>query len=808
MSFKEHLGNRILFFDGAMGSVLQQRGLKTGEIPENWNIDHPEKIIQIHKEYLFAGCNVISSNTFGANRFKCKNNPYTTEQLVVNGVKNVKKAIAEVQEQMKADGTIPQEMYTALDIGSIGKLLKPLGELAFEEAYEVFKEIIIAGSGAGADLVLIETVSDSYEVKAAVLAAKENCDLPVVVTLIFDEHGKLLTGGDVASVTAMLEGLGVDAIGFNCGLGPAQMLKLFPELKECCSIPIVINPNAGLPVVINGQTCYNVNPDDFAFQIKTFVELGASAVGGCCGTTPEHLKKVVENCKEMEILPVSDKNLTVVSSYNHAVYFTGKPLIIGERINPTGKSKFKQALRDHNMEYIYKEGLTQEEKGAHILDVNVGLPEIDEPKLMEEAITGIQAIIDLPLQIDTSDPVAMEKALRCYNGKPMLNSVNGKKESMETVFPLAKKYGAVVVCLCLDESGIPETVEGRLAVAKKIVDTAAEYGIPKKNLVMDALVLTISTGKDNANITLEALRRIRYEMGIHTVLGVSNISFGLPERTKINTAFFTMAMHNGLSAGIINPSSEAMMSAYYSFNALIGEDDQCMEYIEKCQPALNAPAATASSNITLSLEEAIIKGLADSAYRATVKVLEEGKDSLEVINEMLIPALDVVGKGFEEQKMFLPQLLMSAEAAKSSFEAIKAVLSKQGKKSESKAKIVIATVKGDIHDIGKNIVKTLLENYGFDMIDLGKDVEPETILKTVQEQNVKLVGLSALMTTTVVNMEETIKLLRKNNVCCKVMVGGAVLTQEYADMIGADFYSKDAMGSVRYANELFEKGEI
>ena len=800
MMFREKLGKEILFFDGAMGTELQARGLQTGEIPETWNILNPEKIKQVHKEYLLAGANVISANTFGVNAFKCKNMEYSVDELVTAGIGIVKEAIAEVKEELATQGKV-QEMYTALDIGSLGKLLKPLGEIAFEEAYDVFKEIIVAGDKAGADVILIETVSDSYEIKAAVLAAKENSDLPIVVTMIFDENGKLLTGGDVASVTAMLEGLGVDAIGFNCGLGPDQMLKLLPELTACCSIPIVINPNAGLPSVVNGKTVFNVEPDEFAMDVKLLVENGASAVGGCCGTTPKHIKKVVETCKNMELQPITDKKLTVVSSYNHAVYFTRKPLIIGERINPTGKSKFKQALRDHDMEYIYKEGLTQEEK--------VGLPEIDEPQLMEEAITGIQAIIDLPLQIDTSDPIAMERALRCYNGKPMLNSVNGKKESMESVFPLAKKYGAVVVCLCLDEGGIPETVEGRLAIAQKIVKTAESYGIPKKNLVMDALVMTISTGKDNALITLEALRRIRYEMGIHTVLGVSNISFGLPERGKVTTTFFTMAMQNGLSAGIVNPSSEPLMSAYYSFNALIGEDDQCMEYIEKCGNTVEQPkVADVSKSGTLTLDEAIIKGLTESSYQATMKLLEEGVDSLQIINEKLIPALDVVGKGFEEKKMFLPQLLMSADAAKASFEAIKKVLSESGKKSESKGKIVIATVKGDIHDIGKNIVKTLLENYGFDMIDLGKDVEPELILKTVQENNIRLLGLSALMTTTVVNMEATIKLLREHDVKCRVMVGGAVLTQEYADMIGADFYSKDAMGSVRYANELYEAGEI
>lgn len=808
MNFKEQLGRQILFFDGGMGTLLQERGLMAGEVPETWNILHPEIIKQIHIEYLLAGSNIISANTFGVNAFKCKNLEYTVEELVTAGIGLVREAIQEVCSKEK-NHVSEQSMYVALDIGSIGKLLKPLGEISFDEAYKTFQEIVIAGGQAGADLILIETVSDSYEIKAAVLAAKENSNLPVVVTMIFDENGKLLTGGDVASVTAMLEGLGVDAIGFNCGLGPEQMKKLLPQLTACCSLPIIINPNAGLPVVVNGQTVFQVAPQEFAQSIKTLVEMGASVVGGCCGTTPAHIKCVVELCKNMKITPITDKKLTVVSSYNHAVYFTRKPLIIGERINPTGKSKFKQALRDHDMEYLYKEGLTQEEKGAHILDVNVGLPEIDEPALMEEAVSGIQAIIDLPLQIDTSDTEAMERGLRYYNGKPMLNSVNGKKESMESVFPIAKKYGAVLVCLCLDENGIPETVEGRLQVAEKIVRTAAQYGISKKNLVMDALVLTISTGKDNANVTLEAMRRIRYEMGLHTVLGVSNISFGLPERSRINTAFFTMAMNNGLSAGIVNPSSEPMMSAYYSFNALIGEDDQCSAYIANASQALDKPSvSSAAKSNALTLEEAIVKGLAESASEETVKLLKQNIEALSIINEKLIPALDVVGKGFEEKKMFLPQLLMSAEAAKASFEAIKTTLSKQGKDSESKGKIVIATVKGDIHDIGKNIVKTLLENYGFEMIDLGKDVDPEQILKTVQEQQVRLVGLSALMTTTVVNMEATIKLLREHYVDCKVMVGGAVLTQEYADMIGADFYSKDAMGSVRYANELYERGEL
>lgn len=800
MKIREKIGKELLFFDGAMGTMLQERGLKTGEIPETWNILHPEEIKRIGREYLEAGSNIILSNTFGANRFKCESLPYTTEQLVKEGVLLAKQAVKEFMEA-HPDKT---DAYAALDIGSLGKLLKPLGNLSFDDAYDAFAEIIKYGTEAGADLILLETFSDMYEVKAAALAAKENSDLPVIVTMAFDEQGKLLTGGDIRAAVAMLEGIGVDVIGFNCGLGPEQMLKLLPVLTEATSTPIAINPNAGLPVVVNGKTVFQVEPEAFAESAKQLVLGGASLIGGCCGTTPKHIKALVEACSELEVVPVEKKHHTVVSSYTHAVRFGKKPYIIGERINPTGKSKFKQALRDHNMEYIFREGLTQEERGAHILDVNVGLPEIDEVSMMIEAVTGLQAITGLPLQIDTTNLEAMEKAMRYYNGKPMINSVNGKQESMHSVFPLVKKYGGVVVCLTLDEDGIPETADGRIAIAKKIIETAASYGIDKKDLVMDTLVMTISTGTDNANITLEALRRARYELGVHTVLGVSNISFGLPQRGTINTAFYTMAMQNGLSAGIVNPSSDMMMGAYYSFCALIGEDDQCMQYIEKCSAQPETVNNTAGQQ--MSLHDAIVKGLSESASETTKELLRTGKDSLAIINEDLIPALDVVGKGFEEKKMFLPQLLMSAEAAKASFEAIKDFLSGSGQTSETKAKVILATVKGDIHDIGKNIVKVLLENYGFDVIDLGKDVAPELIVQTAKEQNVALIGLSALMTTTVVNMEETIKQLRSAEVPCRVMVGGAVLTQEYADMIGADFYSKDAMGSVRYANNLYEEG--
>jgi 5-methyltetrahydrofolate--homocysteine methyltransferase len=794
MNFLDKLGKEMLFFDGAMGTILQSKGLKPGEVPELWNKTHRDTILEIHKNYLEAGCNIIKANTFGANPFKINGNPYTCEEIVTEGIQIANEAIS----------SLDKEAYTALDIGSLGKLLKPLGDLEFEAAYEAFKTMCIAGEKAGADLCLIETVSDTYEIKAAVLAAKENTNLPIVVTMIFDESGKLLTGADVAAATAMLEGLRVDAIGFNCGLGPVQMQKLLPELHKVCSIPIVINPNAGLPVVVDGKTMFNVDADEFATLMKEIAMSGASILGGCCGTTPAHLKATINLCKDIKPMELVDKNLPVISSYSHTVEFNNRPKIIGERINPTGKSRFKQALRDNDLEYILKEALTQQDKGAHILDVNVGLPEIDEVTMMERTITGIQSIIDLPLQIDTSDISAMEKAMRVYNGKPLINSVNGKQESMDAVFPLVAKYGGMVVCLALDEAGIPETTDGRIEVARKIIKEAEKYGISKKDLMIDTLAMTISTGQENSKITLDSLNYIRHELGVHTVLGVSNVSFGLPQRENINTAFFTIALSSGLSAGIINPSSDAMMKAYYSYCALNGSDEQCINYINQYS---NTDSTTATKPVQageeVSLYDAVVKGLSESAYTAA-KTMLKTKDALALIDEDLIPALDKVGQGFENKTLFLPQLLMSAEAAKAGFNAIKEVLAQKGDVSSSKGTIIIATVKGDIHDIGKNIVKVLLENYSFNVIDLGKDVAPELIVKTAVENNVRLIGLSALMTTTVANMEITIKQLKAALPECRVMVGGAVLTQTYADMIGADFYSKDAMGSIRYANELFE----
>lgn len=792
MNFIDRLGKELLFFDGAMGTMLQEQGLKSGELPEIWNVTKEDIILNIHKSYLNAGCNIVKANTFGINPFKMKDTGFTCEELTEKGIKLVKRAIEETGK----------DAYTALDIGSLGKLLEPLGDLSFEEAYEAFKPVCIAGEQAGADLCLIETMNDTYEIKAAVLAAKENTSLPVVVTMVFDESGKLLTGADMEAAVAMLEGLKVDALGLNCGFGPDVMQGFLPKLREVCSLPIVVNPNAGLPVVVDGKTCFHVGPEEFAQVMKEIALEGVSVMGGCCGTTPAHIKALVETCKDIPPLQITDKNRSVISSYTHAVVFDQRPKIIGERINPTGKSRFKQALREKDLEYIYKEALAQQDKGAHILDVNVGLPEIDEIEMMKEVVTGLQGITDLPLQIDTSDAVAMETAMRLYNGKPLLNSVNGKQESMDAVFPLAAKYGGMIVCLTLDENGIPETAEGRIKIAEKIIAEAKKYGIEKKDLLIDTLTMTISTGQENAQITLDALHHVRHVLGVHTTLGVSNISFGLPQREKVNTAFFTIALAQGLSAGIINPNSDAMMAAYHSYCALNGSDTQCTDYINLYSQQAEQPKAAAAKSGEITLYDAVVRGLIESAYQAAKKELET-REPLAVIDEDLIPALDKVGQGFEKKTVFLPQLLMSADAAKAGFDAIKEHLKAKGDTSASKGTIVIATVKGDIHDIGKNIVKVLLENYGFNVIDLGKDVPPETVVETAKEHQVKLVGLSALMTTTVANMEITIKMLKEELPDCKVMVGGAVLTQTYADMIGADFYSKDAMGSVRYANDLF-----
>ena len=789
----ERLGKELLFFDGGMGTLLQAEGLQPGELPETWNIERKETIRKIHQSYFEAGSDIVLTNTFGANALKFHDENCSLKAIIDAAVENVRFGA-------KAGIRDGRDYYVALDIGPTGKLLKPLGDLSFEDAYEAFKEVMQYGEKAGADLIHIETMSDTYEVKAAVLAAKENTNLPVFATMIFDDKGKLLTGGDVPSVVALLEGLRVDALGINCGMGPKQMLPILQQIAQYTSLPIIVKPNAGLPKQRDGQTYYDVTPDVFAKQLQEIVKAGACVIGGCCGTTPKHIRAMISACKDLEMTKPTFKNHTIVSSYGKAVELGDMPVIIGERINPTGKSKFKQALKEHNLDYILKEGITQQDKGAHILDVNVGLPDIDEVVMMKEVVRELQSVTSLPLQIDTVDTEAMEQAMRIYNGKPMVNSVSGKQESMNAVFPLIQKYGGVVIGLTLDENGIPKTAKGRLEVAGKIIEEAKKYGIDKKDIVIDVLTMTISSEPNGAKTTLEALKMVRDTYGVRTALGVSNISFGLPSRPAINANFYTMAMQNGLTAGIINPSSEDMMRSYHSYCALMNYDTNCENYI--AHYGNQEPAkTTVPAGQQIDLKTAIEKGLKEDAYQTTVALVKT-EAPLEIINTYLIPALDTVGKGFEKGTVFLPQLLMSADAAKSSFAVLKEELEKNGGEEKEKEKVVLATVKGDIHDIGKNIVKVLLENYSFEVIDLGKDVAPERIVETVLEKEVRLVGLSALMTTTVVSMEETIRQLREKAPDCKVMVGGAVLNQEYADMIGADFYGKDAMQSVYYAQKI------
>ena len=750
--------------------------LKAGELPELLNINDPERVYAIHKAYADAGCNIISANTFGANRFKYDN----VDEIVKAAVKNAKRTGKKV----------------ALDIGPTGKLLKPMGDLDFEKCVDIFADVVKAGRDE-ADLVLLETFGDLYEIKAAMLAVKENCDLPLVVSMIFDEKARLLTGADVRTACAVVEGLGANAIGFNCGLGPKQMIPLVEELEKHASIPILVMPNAGLPESVNGETIFNVDPDEFASYMTQIAKMGVSYLGGCCGTTPAHLKAMIEATKDIEDKVPEFKNETIVASYSKSVDLS-EGAVIGERINPTGKKLMKEALRNKDMDYVLRQGITQTEAGAHILDVNMGLPEIDEKEMLCSGVYELQSVLPIPLQLDSGDAEAMEAALRLYNGKAMINSVNGKEKSMKEVFPLAKKYGGVVVCLCLDEDGIPSTAQGRIAIAKKIIKRAAEYGIDKKNLAVDALVMTISTDTNNAIETLNAVDYIRNTLGVNTVLGVSNISFGLPNREAVNTAFYTLAMSRGLSAGIINPNSRPMMNAFFSYKALAGKDESCQEYIKS---AVDTEIVQKTEN--LDLKTAIIKGMKEESARCAKELLEN-TESLVIINDYIIPALDVVGDGFEKNTIFLPQLLMSADSAKAAFDEIKAHFVMSGAEQVKGEKIIIATVEGDIHDIGKNIVKVLLQNYGFDVMDLGKDVKCEKVLEEAQKNNVKLVGLSALMTTTVPNMEKTIKLLH-DNTHAKVFVGGAVLTRDYAEMINADFYAKDAMESVRIAQEFFEE---
>ena len=794
MNLRDYIKQNLVLLDGGMGTLLQERGLKAGEQPERWNLTHPDEIAAIHQAYYNSGSHIVNTNTFGANSLHF--NDDELESIIRAAVENAKRA--------RESSTGAQPKFIALDIGPTGRLLKPMGDLDFEDAVAVFAQTVRLGVQCGVDLIMIETMNDSYETKAALLAAKENSELPVFVSNAYSENGKLMTGASPAAMVALLEGMGADAIGMNCSFGPDKLAPIVREYLRLASVPVLLKPNAGLPQSINGKTVYNTSASDFAAITGQLVREGVRIAGGCCGTTPAYIQALTQEITGAVPVEITDKHRTVVSSYTEAVCFGDRPVLIGERINPTGKKRLKEALRSNDIDYLLNEGSAQQKAGAQILDVNVGLPELDEPAVLTKVVSELQAICDLPLQIDTSDPVAMERALRRYNGKAMINSVNGKQESMDAIFPLMKKYGGAAVALTLDENGIPATAEGRVAIAERIIRTAASYGIDKKDLIFDTLAMAVSADPQAANTTLEALRRIRYYLGVHTSLGVSNISFGLPKRDLVNAAFFTMAMNSGLSAAIMNPFSAEMMKAYYSYAVLKGLDENCTDYIRFAESVENdltvaAAAQTSADQAVNDLQSAIISGRKEPSARLCAEMLKT-IDPMTIVQEHIIPALDVVGKGYESGKVYLPGLLMSAEAAKSAFEEIKKAVSASSQ--SAKCSFVIATVKGDIHDIGKNIVRLLLENYGFDVHDLGKDVPPELIVEETVRLHAPLVGLSALMTTTVPAMEETIRQLREKAPWAKVVVGGAVMTAEYAASIGADQYAKDAMDTVRYAEAI------
>ena len=791
MNIREALSRRVLIFDGGMGTMLQAAGLPAGHEPELWNLERPDAVRAVHARYLSAGADIVTTNTFGANAVKLAGHP--VEEIVAAAVALAREAVTE-----HGGG------FVALDLGPTGRLLRPMGDLPFEEAVAAYAPAVRAGAAAGADLVLIETMSDLYEAKAAVLAAKEHCDLPIFVSVVLDQTGRMLTGGDLASAVALLEGLGVDAIGLNCGLGPEQMAALFPELLNLTSLPVLIQPNAGLPECVDGCTHFRVGPEDFAAAMAELVRAGLRVAGGCCGTTPEHIRALADACRDLPALPVTPKHRTWVSSYARTVVFGEKPVLIGERINPTGKPRLKEALRSGDMDYVLRLAIEQQEKGAQVLDVNVGLPEVDEPALLPRTVEELQAVTDLPLQIDTSDPAAMAAAMRRYNGRPLVNSVSGKSESMAAVFPLLKQYGGVAIALTLDENGIPATAGERVAIAQRIIDTAASYGIPKEDLIFDPLALTISADQSAAAVTLETVERITRELGCRTSLGVSNVSFGLPRREVVNSAFFLLALEKGLSAAILNPGSAPMTDALRAFCALKGLDPNCQDYIAAMAgAAAPAPAAPAAG---MDLGAAVERGLRESAAAAAQAALDGGAPPMALIDGALIPALDRVGAAFETGRLYLPQLLMSAEAAKAVFELLRSAMTREGERPAAKATVVLSTVKGDVHDIGKNIVKVLLENYGYRVVDLGKDVSPRAVADAVVAEHAAFCGLSALMTTTVGAMEETIALLRREAPWCRVMVGGAVLTEDYARRMGADFYGRDAMSDVRYADGITGAG--
>ena len=779
--------DKIILLDGAMGTMLQAAGLPAGQLPELWNITHPETVTEIQRRYVEAGSRVLYTNTFGANRFKASGCGRSVSELVSAGVRCARAA---------GEGF---DVKVALDIGPIGQLLEPLGGLSFEDAYDVFREIVTAGAEAGADLIVIETMSDLYEMKAAVLATKENCDLPVWTTMTFEASGRSFLGVTVPAMALTLTGLGVDALGFNCSLGPKELLPLIRQLREWTTLPLILKPNAGLPDPATGA--YHITPEDFAAEMKAALEQGVCAMGGCCGTTPDFIRALSAALLEKKPAARPEFSRRGVCSPTAVKELCGVR-VIGERINPTGKKRFQQALREGDIDYIVERGVEQQDAGADILDVNVGLPGLDEPEMMRRTVKALQAAVDLPLQIDSSDPLTIEAGLRACSGKAIVNSVNGRKEVLETILPLCKKYGAAVIGLCMDENGIPQNCEARVAIARKILDAALTHGIAREDVFIDCLTLTVSAQQEQAVETLRAVRAVREELGLHTVLGVSNISFGLPSRETITTSFLTQAMHAGLDLPIINPNQRAVMDAVAAFRVLSGQDRDSEEYIRRFSDLGVAIVPERNSSPSeMSIDEAIMRGLKQETASLTAKALEEMSE-LEVVDRLLIPALDRVGERYERQEIFLPQLMNAANAACAGFELIKTRIAKRGERTVSKGKIILATVRGDIHDIGKNIVRVVLENYGYTVIDLGRDVPPELIVETAVREDVRLIGLSALMTTTVKSMAETISALRRSGHDCSIMVGGAVLTEDYAMQIGADFYAKDAKQSADIARQV------
>lgn len=810
-SFKHALNAGYLFLDGSMGTILQS--ISFGEnagwkVPEELNLTHPDLICKIHTQYLDAGATVVLTNTFGANRFKLSEYGYDAAQVVTEATRIARKAVSAFPGR-----------FVALNIGPSGQMLEPMGSCTFDDAYAAFAEMAKAAEKAGADLAVIETMSDLYELKAAVLAVKENTQLPVIASATFQDNNRTLTGATPATVVAVMEGLGVDAVGFNCGGDLDHAKQLVQEYLAAASIPVFVEPNAGIPVVEDGKTIFVVTPKEFAETMAFCAKAGARVLGGCCGTTHRHIASMISACTKIKPRPVQKNTVTIVTSWCDTVDIGEDARIIGERINPTGKKKMREAILSNNYNFILSEAQSQIDAGSHILDVNVGLPGIDERAVMLSVVRTLQRTFPIPLQIDSSEPAVLETALRYYNGKALVNSVNGKQEVMDAVFPIVKKYGGVVIGLALDEDGIPATAEGRLAVAEKIVARAGEFGILPKDILIDTLTLTVSSQQKEAMETVKAITLVKNKLGVKTVLGVSNISFGLPQRELVNSVFFATALNAGLSACIINPLSAQMMGVFRTWRALAGLDEHCLAYIDSYSseatiaPTLaNAGSSQGKSQVKEKdksggpadddLFSIIISGLRDRS-RAATEILIQTKTPLEIIDGYIVPALDLVGKDFESGRKFLPQLLLSAETVSRAFDVIKEELAKTGKDSESKGTIVLATVHGDIHDIGKNIVKAMLENYGYTVIDLGKDVPPQAVVETALREKPGIVGLSALMTTTVANMEKTIIALKEAGVSAEIIVGGAVLSPEYAKRIGADYYAKDAMASISIAKRVF-----